>query len=246
MSKKRTNTRSPAYEIFMLFLCLYALGTLTAQAVGKLDPETRRILDHADNVVCGIFFLDFFASLKRAENRLQYMYTWGWIDLLSSIPTVDVVRWGRAARAVRIFRVLRGLRATKVVASLVLERRAESVFLAASLVALLLVVACSISILQFEVPAGGNIQTAEDALWWSFATITTVGYGDRYPITTEGRLVAATLMLAGVGLFGSFSAFLAAWFLAPDVAEEEQKIDSVHRELRELRQFVERSAKDRA
>jgi voltage-gated potassium channel len=228
----------------MLFLCLYALGTLTAQVLFRLDADTRIVLDYADNAVCGVFLLDFIASLKRAENRIQYMYTWGWIDLLSSIPTVDIARWGRAARAIRILRVLRGLRATKVIASIVLERRAESVFLAASLVASLLIVACSISILQFEAPAGGNIQTAEDALWWSFATITTVGYGDRYPVTTEGRLVAATLMLAGVGLFGTFSAFLASWFLAPEIEEEEKKIDAIHRELKELRHILGRESVD--
>lgn len=62
--------------------------------------------------------------------------------------------------------------------------------------------------------------TAGDALWWAVATITTVGYDDRYPITGEGGLVALILMSAGVGLFGTFSAFLAAWFLARDESEE--------------------------
>ncbi|HYB99003.1 MAG TPA: ion transporter [Candidatus Limnocylindrales bacterium] len=240
MGANDAQTRSANRQIFMLLLCLYALATLTAQTVFHLDSTTRVVLDHADNAVCAIFLLDFLASFKRAENRVQYMYTWGWIDLLSSIPTVDIARWGRVARAVRILRVLRGLRSTKVVATMILERRAESVLLAASLIASLLIVASSIAILQFEVPAAGNIQSAEDALWWAFGTITTVGYGESYPVTTEGRLVAATLMLAGVGLFGSFSAFLAAWFLAPDVAEEEKKIEAVHAELRELRRLLER------
>ena len=154
MSRKRAATRSPPYQIFMLVLCLYSLATLTIQAVVKLDAETRAILDYADNVVCLFFFIDFLRSLMLEDNRLRYMYTWGWIDLASSIPTVDLVRWGRAARVVRIFRVLRGLRATKMLATLVLEKRAESAFLTAGLVALLLVLASSISILQFESVTG--------------------------------------------------------------------------------------------
>jgi voltage-gated potassium channel len=68
-----------------------------------------------------------------------------------------------------------------------------------SLVALLLTVFCSIAILHFENDSNGNIKTAEDAIWWAFVTITTVGYGDRFPVTSEGRIIAAVLMSAGVG-----------------------------------------------
>ena len=58
-----------------------------------------------------------------------------------------------------------------------------------------------------------NIKTAEDAIWWAWVTITTVGYGDKYPVTTEGRIIASFLMTAGVGLFGTFTGFIASWFL---------------------------------
>ena len=77
---------------------------------------------------------------------------------------------------------------------------------------------CSIAVLHFETDPESNIRTAEDALWWAFATITTVGYGDCYPVTWEGRLIATILMCAGVGLFGTFSAFLAAWFIGSEPA----------------------------
>ena len=105
----------------------------------------------------------------------------------------------------RIFRVLRGVRATKLLVAGVLKRKAENTALVTGLVAILLVVVSSISILHFEAAAAEpNIKTAEDALWWAFATITTVGYGDRFPTTSEGRFVAAILMAAGVALFGYF------------------------------------------
>jgi voltage-gated potassium channel len=60
-----------------------------------------------------------------------------------------------------------------------------------------------------------NIKSAEDAVWWTFATITTVGYGDNFPVTSERRVVAAVLTCSGVRLFGTLSGFLAAWFLGP-------------------------------
>jgi voltage-gated potassium channel len=105
---------------------------------------------------------------------------------------------------------------------------------------MLLVVIRSLSMLQFENADNSNIRTAEDALWWAMATVTTVGYGDRYPVTTEGRAVAVVLMCAGVGLFGTFSGFLAAWFLAPDAKREEKDIDGLREEVRQLRVAVER------
>jgi hypothetical protein len=96
----------------------------------------------------------------------------------------------------RIFPVLRGLRAARVLTSLVLPHRAENTFLAASLLAMLLVIFCSSAILHFETAPESNIKTAEDAIWWSFTTITTVGYGDRFPVTSEGRIIAVLLMCA--------------------------------------------------
>jgi voltage-gated potassium channel len=76
-----------------------------------------------------------------------------------------------------------------------------------------MVIFSSIAILQVEHAPNSNIKTAEDALWWSYVTITTVGYGDKYPVTTEGRIIAVFLMTIGVGLFGTFTAFLASWFI---------------------------------
>ncbi len=122
----KPRTVSASYQFFMLVLCLYALAALAAQSAMRLEPGTRRILDYADYVVCVMFFADFVVSLLGAPNRWRYFITWGWLDLISSIPMIDMTRWGRAARIVRVFRVLRGLRATKLLAGLVLRRRGES------------------------------------------------------------------------------------------------------------------------
>jgi voltage-gated potassium channel len=162
------------------------------------------------------------------------MVTWGWIDLLSSIPVLDTLRWGRAARAMRILRVLRGVKSARTMAHFVARRRHESTFLASILLTMLIVVSCSIAILEFEVPIGGNIASPEDAVWWALSTMTTVGYGDRYPISTEGRLVAVFLMASGVGVFATFSGVLTAWFLSPAVQEADKDILEVKAMLKQL------------
>lgn len=76
-----------------------------------------------------------------------------------------------------------------------------------------MIIFSSIAILQVEVDTNSNIKTSEDAIWWAYVTITTVGYGDKFPITTEGRMIVALLMTVGVGLFGTFTAYLASWFV---------------------------------
>jgi voltage-gated potassium channel len=229
----------------MLALCVYSLTALAVDAFVSLPPSTREILGYADTGVCFLFFADFVGSLVRASNRWRYLYTWGWIDLASSIPAVSALRWGRAVRIIRIVRVLRAVRSVKHLSSFVLAKRAEGTLLAAVYVSLLLVLFSSIAILQFEVEPESNIKNAGDAIWWSFVTVTTVGYGDKYPITAEGRVLAGVLMTAGIGLFGTFSGFVAAWFLKPEEQQERSDIDRMREELAEIKRLVLATGRER-
>jgi voltage-gated potassium channel len=192
-----------------------------------------------------VFLFDFARNLKRAENRWRYFYTWGWLDLLSSIPMVDALRVGRLARILRIVRVLRGVRATRLIAGFLAERRAESTVLTTLLVTFVLIVFGSAAVLLFEQGVDANIKDAEDALWWAVVTMTTVGYGDKFPVSTEGRAIAVLLMTGGVGLFGVFSGSVAAWFLQPQSQQREMDIKDLHEEIRSLRALVERDISER-
>ena len=240
MSHDPGRIHSGTYQLFMLILCLLALAALAAETMIALDPSTRQILEYADTALCVPFFLDFCVQMVRAPNRWGYFVRWGWIDLLSSIPMIDALRIGRAARLLRVLRVLRGIRSTKLLAEFILQRRAQSAFLAATILTLLLIVAGSIAILELETVPGANIKSAEDAVWWSVVTLTTVGYGDRYPVTGEGRIIATLLMTAGIGLFGAFSGFVASWFLKPEEQETESELHQLRAELRSIRELLER------
>ena len=222
-------SRNAPYLLFVLVLSVFALLILAASVVLPLSAETRQLLDYADDALCAAFFVDFLVTLRKAENRWRYFLRWGWLDLLSCIPSVDYLRAGRMARVFRVLRVLRAIRSARVIGTYVLERRANSAVLAAVLMGVLLIVLASIGILQFEDVPEANIRTAEDALWWTMATITTVGYGDRYPVTTEGRILAAGLMVAGVGLAAIYTGFIAAWFLRPADANDETRDERIAR-----------------
>lgn len=229
-------TKHYAYVCLMLVLSILSLVGLAISTVGFVHPEQQVILDAADFVVCGLFFVDFLLSYFRAPNKLAYLMRWGWLDLVSSIPMIGPLRLARAARIVRILRLLRGVKSAKVLAQLILERRAQSALLAASLICLLLVVVSSIAILQVEVSPTSNIRTAEDAVWWSVTTIATVGYGDLYPVTLAGRLIAAALLICGIGLVGTLSGFVASWFLKPAKEIREAELTVLIEEVRELKE----------
>ncbi len=227
------------YELFMLMLCVYSLFSLAVETFFHLPADEIEILDIVDNLVCGIFLLDFFTNLARAKHKLGYL-KWGWIDLLSSIPVIDYFRAGRIVRIIRILRVLRGIRIARVLGRYLLRNRADGTILAVIFVSILLLVLSSVAILQVEQKVeGANIQSASDALWWAVATMTTVGYGDKFPITNIGRLIASVLMVSGVGLFGTLSGFVTSWILNP--VEERQEIDlgSIHEELAAIQQRLD-------
>ncbi len=233
-------------QVLILVLSVYVLLALLVQTLVVLPAETNALLETVDTVICFVFLWDFFVRLKRAENKLAFL-KWGWIDFVSSIPYLGALRWGRAVRVVRIFRILRAVRSVKVLAGVIFQQRAKGAFMSASLMAVLMMIFSSIVILNCETADGANIKTAGDALWWSVVTITTVGYGDRYPVTTGGRIVGAMLMLTGIGLFGMFTAYVASLFVELD-KQEDNKLEALTQEVKLLREKLEtlnRSGNDR-
>jgi voltage-gated potassium channel len=234
---KREAQQLGFFEITVLFLSVYVLGAMLMQLLLPLPLEVHQLINNLDNVVCIVFLTDFFVRLRRAESRAAFM-KWGWIDLLSSIPQVDALRWGRLARVIRIIRVLRAFGSAKRLIHFLYRRRSSGLAGTAVLVGTLLVIFSCIAILALEDEESSNIKTPFDALWWALSTITTVGYGDRYPVTVEGKLVAMVLMISGVSLFGVLTGLFARLFLEPDVRKEESEIRDLRDEVRQLREQI--------
>ena len=223
--------KQQAYTLFILFISIFSILLIGIITLVPISPENLKIIEFLDYVICAIFFVDFLFTFVRAENKRRYFFTWGWFDLLSSIPAVYFLRYFRFARILRIGRVLRGVRAGKIITSFVMGNRAQSGIIGALVMTVLLIFIGSISVLQLEQGLGGNINTAEDALWWAATTMTTVGYGDKYPLTSEGRIIAAVLMFAGIGLFGVVSGFVASFFIAPSSKEGEKERSEIQNDV---------------
>jgi voltage-gated potassium channel len=217
MTNPRTSVRhGNAYEIFILVLTIFSL-LLMALAILPLDESTRFLVTTYDNAVCVIFLIDFTYNLRSTRPRRHYFIGQrGWLDLLGSIPTLGffpytaLFRLARLSRLARIIRMLRGQAGKDLVLDVVQNRGSYATFITILAAGIVLCLS-SIAILQFESRApDANIRTGGDALWWSVVTITTVGYGDFYPVTALGRLTAFFVMIAGVGIIGALASILAS------------------------------------
>ena len=210
-----------AYDLFILVLTVVSLLVMVLLWL-PFSPETITLLRVYDNVICFVFLFDFALSLIRAPSKRGYFFgERGWLDLLGSLPSfggaevIGVFRLARLSRLARIARLLRNQNRREMWLDL-LRNRAQYAGLVTLLAAFLVLAVASIVVLEAESRAADpNIVTGGDALWWAMVTITTVGFGDRYPTTPVGRVVAMFVMVTGIGIIGSLASIMASLLVSP-------------------------------
>ena len=248
MSSPHTPTESTdrltRLQVITMILSIYVIGALGAEQIFDLSAETEKNLQRVDFVVCLVFLVDFFVRFARAPSKRAFL-KWGWIDFVTSMPMMGV------GRTLKVFRILRAFRSMKLLLRYAIRCGKISPLGTVTIISITLIFLSAYAIYQFEGPlvsADSNIKTPMDAIWWAYVTITTVGYGDKYPITMGGRIVAIFLMTAGVGLFGAFTGFVASLFIGTDIRKEDDDIVALTREIQTLRtqlQSIEAKLDDR-
>lgn len=223
-----------SWDILIIALSIYTLLTLIIQQIWDISDHHLELLRLIDQIVCIFFLTDFVFRLAFNKDRLGYL-KWGWLDLISSIPSFESIRWGRTLRLIRLLRAIRAMRLLHKK----LEHRLQDSFAIVLMSSFLMTAMSAISVLYLEKGApNANISNPEDALWWAWVTITTVGYGDFYPVTPQGRILAMILMSAGVGLFSVLTVQCTRYFLDSANEEDSKEFKAIKEEVRALRELV--------
>ncbi len=244
---------SNAYELFIFLLTILSLLTMVALLL-PLAPQTLQLLRTYDLIICIVFLFDFGLRLKRAPSSSGYFFRErGWLDLLGSIPNLGLLKFtallrlARLSRVVRVIEMVRRGGTGELTKDVLANRGKYAGFVTLVLAGTVLSVASVLMVQTESRVADANITTGGDALWWGIVTITTVGYGDQYPVTAIGRVIAAFVMFAGVGIIGALASILAS-ILIPQpkeldgpnagLAEVQAELAAVNRELADIRELL--------
>ena len=201
---------------------------LYISSIYQFSQSTIHLLERIDFGICLIFLSEFFYNLYKSEIKKKFLIR-HWIDFISSIPFVGVLRIGRFVRIIRIFRLVRS---GKMFVEYINKNKSYSTLQMVLIFTGLLIILSSISVFIIENPVNPEFGSLLDSFWWSVITLSTVGYGDVVPITPEGKLFSVLLIGMGIVLIGTLTGFLTDYFVGDEEIKErlvriEEKLDKL-------------------
>ncbi len=196
-----------AFDVVVQVLIVVSLVSFAVETLPDLPGPMRQALSIAELVIVGLFTVEYLLRVLVADRRRGFIFSfYGVVDLLAILPVylgtgVDL-RSIRAVRLIRLVRLLKIVRYSEALARLhrafLLAREELILFLGVSLVVVYL---AAVGIYYFENQAQPELYASVfHAMWWALVTLTTVGYGDVYPITLGGRLFTGVILFMGLGV----------------------------------------------
>jgi len=232
-----------ATDLPMLLLSLALVPLLIVPMIVSVPDSIEPALLTVEWLIWAAFAMELVVKTYLAPARWRYICD-HWFDVV--VVLVPILRPLRVVRSVRALRLLRLLRVASLGAKAIPTTRALLTqhglhYVLAVTIGLVILAAAAAT--YFERNAGGTITDFPTALWWAATTITTVGYGDTYPVTPEGRGIGVFVMLVGITVFGLLTANVAAFFVETQKKEEAvtledimAKLDALHGQLASLQE----------
>jgi len=222
------NRQSKFFDIFIQVLILLSIITFSIETIPNLDTSIQKMLKQFEIFSIVIFTLEYFIRIYVADKKLKYIFSfYGMIDLIAILPFyltffVDF----RSVKAFRLFRLFRLFKLVKYIKTL--DKFQKAMYLAKEefvlffILTLMMFYLASLGIYYFENEAQPEVfKSIFDSMWWAVATLTTVGYGDVYPITIGGKIFTTIILLIGLGVVGIPAGIVAS---ALSEVNQEEKI----------------------
>ncbi len=207
------------YEIFIALLSVLSVFNMFLVFMPGMNVNAVNVVTTVNAFLTLLFLFDFGLRFSRAKSRSFYFFRdYGWADLLACAP---ILRFLRLFRIFKAYRLVHKHGARNLLDYLSRNRAESALYILIFAVVLIIQTGSFLVLLAESASPDANIRSSSDAMWWVYVTITTVGYGDRYPVTDMGRLIGMLVMTTGVGVFATFAGYIANKLLTPKDAGEE-------------------------
>ena len=218
---EQTDVKGFGYEIFIALVSILSIFNLVLAFIPGFDSDAVSVVDIINLFLTVIFVIDFGYRISTAQSRSYYfIHNYGWADLLAC---VTIFRFLKLFRVFKTYQYIRKHGVSDVI-GFISYRRAELVVYVLVFIVIIVLEVGSFFILHAESRApAANIVTAGDALWWAYVTITTVGYGDKYPVTGIGRIIGVVVLTCGVAIFATFSGYISNKLLFRPLKDQDER-----------------------
>jgi len=236
-----TDMKDVGYEIFIAMISILSVINMIILWIPGMNPDNYILINIINAGLTIVFLMDFLYRLFTAKSRRQYFFwNWGWADLLACAPQLRILRLFRIFKA---YRIIDALGAKNIIKQLSDNRAETAIYILIFSVIIIIEIGAFLILIAESASDSANILNASDAIWWIYVTITTVGYGDYYPVTQAGKFIGILIMTTGVGIFATFAGYIANKLLAskkedviinPDIeADISIKLDLLHKTITE-------------
>ncbi|CAA0105883.1 Cyclic nucleotide-gated potassium channel [Halioglobus japonicus] len=226
---------TPVFSGIIATLILFSTICFSLETIPDLDPLTQKFLYYSEIVIVGIFSVEYLYRIYVAESRLRFIFSfYGLVDLLAILPfyiapmvdlrTLRLLRFFRLARLIKLARYHKAI--ARFGKAFTIAKEELVIFIVATLIFVYL---AAVGIYYFEHATQPDVYiTIFDSLWWAVTSLTTVGYGDMYPITAGGRIFSFFILMLGLGLVAVPAGVMAS-ALSAIRRQEERELSEIER-----------------